>query len=115
MSKKYSFLLVMTGEDCGYRRSIPLTDTEAKLVADVLEKSIISNDGQYQGETRIVLDDKLEVDEDGNIIIPNGMEIDESLHLVAKKPVDPIQIKMDEKCRPFRPCLSNNRNMIKRH
>lgn len=110
MSKKYSFLLVMKGEDYGYRRSIPLTDTEAKLVADVLEKSIISNDGQYQGETRIVLDDKLEVDEDGNIIIHNGMEIDESLHLIVKKPVDPIQIKLDERGRPFKSYRSNDKN-----
>ena len=92
----------MTGEDYGFRRSIPLTDTEAKLVADVLEKCIVSNDGQYQGETRIVLDDKLEVDDDGNIIILNGMELDESLHPVVKKPIDTIQTKLDERGRPFK-------------
>lgn len=84
MSKKYSFLIVMSGEDYGWKRSIPLTDAEAALVDDVLEKCIVSHDAQYQGGTSIILDDKLEVDEDGNIIIPNGMELDESLHLVVK-------------------------------
>lgn len=109
MSKKYSFLLVMSGEDYGCRRSIPLTDTEAKLVADVLEKSIISHDATYQGATSIILDDKLEVDDDGNIIIPDGMELDESLHLVVKKPVDSIQIKLDERGRPLKSYCSNNK------